>query len=52
MFEEAAANGRSVVDVTGKNVAAFCDEFTKDSHTYTDNWRDKLNSAVVKNTKN
>ena len=29
MFEEAAANGKKVKDITGEDVAAFADEFVK-----------------------
>lgn len=35
-FEEGAASGKDVFDVTGKDVAAFCDELVKDSKTYAD----------------
>ncbi|MFC4099144.1 DUF1048 domain-containing protein [Paenibacillus xanthanilyticus] len=36
LFEEGAASGKGVLDVTGKDVAAFCDELIKDSKTYAD----------------
>ena len=33
-FEEGAASGRKVLEVTGTDVAAFCDDLIKDSRTY------------------
>jgi DNA-binding ferritin-like protein (Dps family) len=33
-FEEGAASGRGVLEVTGTDVAAFCDDLIKDSRTY------------------
>ena len=33
-FEEGAASGRKVLEVTGADVAAFCDDLIKDSRTY------------------
>jgi DNA-binding ferritin-like protein (Dps family) len=35
-FEEGAAAGKGVLDVTGTDVAAFCDDLIKDSRTYAD----------------
>jgi len=36
LFEEGAASGKGVLEVTGNDVAAFCDELIKDSKTYAD----------------
>ena len=36
LFEEGAAQGKDVLDVTGRDVAAFCDDLIKDSKTYAD----------------
>lgn len=36
LFEEGAALGKGVLEVTGSDVAAFCDELIKDSKTYLD----------------
>lgn len=36
LFEEGAALGKGVLEVTGRDVAAFCDELLKDSTTYAD----------------
>ncbi|MEU3597372.1 DUF1048 domain-containing protein [Streptomyces sp. NPDC006798] len=35
-FEEGAAAGKGVLEVTGPDVAAFCDGLIKDSPTYAD----------------
>ena len=48
LFDEGAANGVSVLEITGNNVAAFCDELVKGSKTYTETWRQKLNRDVAK----
>ncbi len=34
LFEEGAFSGKGVLEVTGKDVAGFCDELIKDSKTY------------------
>lgn len=36
LFEEGAAMGKGVLEVTGSDVAAFCDDLIKDSKTYAD----------------
>jgi DNA-binding ferritin-like protein (Dps family) len=43
LLEEAAANGRSVVDITGPDVAAFADDLVKGESSYKDQQREKLN---------
>jgi DNA-binding ferritin-like protein (Dps family) len=43
MFEEAAANGRHVSDITGTNVAAFVDELVSGTESFQDHQRAKLN---------
>ncbi|MBD3784157.1 MAG: DUF1048 domain-containing protein [Micrococcales bacterium] len=45
-FEEAAAEGRGVGDVTGSDVAAFCDRHLTGVASWTDGWRASLNGAV------
>lgn len=47
-FEEGVASGKDVFDVTGKDVAAFCDELVKDSETYADMYQESVNKKVVK----
>ncbi len=35
-FEEGVANGKGVLEVTGENVADFCDDLIKDTKAYSD----------------
>lgn len=51
LFEEGASLGKGVLEVTGRDVAAFCDELIKDSKTYTDIYEDSVNQAMNKATK-
>lgn len=44
LFEEGARSGKRVLDVTGKDVAAFCDELF---HA-TESWRNKLNAEIMR----
>ncbi len=46
LFEENIAEGKSVLEVTGEDVAAFCDELLRNASTYTENWRNKLNEDI------
>ncbi|PYZ96646.1 hypothetical protein CR205_13175 [Alteribacter lacisalsi] len=46
LFEEGAAQGKDVLDVTGSDVAAFCDELIKDSDTYADIWQEAADQEV------
>jgi len=46
LFETAAADGKRVLEVTGEDVAAFCDELLRNAKTYTENWRAALNRDV------
>lgn len=46
LFEVGAAEGKRVLEITGEDVAGFCDELLKDAKTYPDNWRGKLNREV------
>ena len=48
LFEEGAANGQSALDITGPDVAAFCDALSKGSKTYADKWREDLNNDIAK----
>lgn len=47
LFEEGAANSKGVLEVTGEDVAAFCDELLRSAQTYTENWREKLNREIA-----
>lgn len=46
LFEEGAAEGKGVLEVTGEDVAAFVDELLKNTRTYTDDWRKQLNRKI------
>lgn len=46
LFEEGAADGKKVTDLTGEDVAAFCDELVKDTKTWKDKYREKLNKTI------
>ncbi len=54
LFEEGSAFGKGVLEVTGSDVAAFCDELIKDSKTYADIYQEsvgqEVNKAVTKVT--
>jgi len=45
LLEEAAADGRKVVDITGPDVAAFADDLVKGERSYKDKQRKKLNNT-------
>jgi DNA-binding ferritin-like protein (Dps family) len=47
LFEEGAHNGKNVLEITGDDVAAFCDELLKNANTYTDKWRKNLNESIT-----
>lgn len=47
-FEEGALLGKGVLEVTGEDVAAFCDELIKDSKTYADIYLESVNNDVNK----
>lgn len=48
MFEEGVAEGKHVLDITGKDVAGFCDELMKGNRLWMDHQRNKLNRKVNK----
>ncbi|MEN2766082.1 DUF1048 domain-containing protein [Ornithinibacillus xuwenensis] len=47
-FEESSAAGKDVLEVTGTDVAAFCDELIGDSKTYADLYQESVNEKVNK----
>jgi DNA-binding ferritin-like protein (Dps family) len=52
-FEEGAALGKGVLEVTGSDVAAFCDDLIKDSKTYADIYQEshqEVNKTMKKVT--
>jgi DNA-binding ferritin-like protein (Dps family) len=48
LFEEGATLGKDVLQVTGRDVAAFCDDLIKDSKTYADIYQESANQEVNK----
>ena len=46
LFEISAAEGKIILEMTGEDVAGFCDEFLRDTRKWTDNIRKKLNSDM------
>ena len=47
LFETSAAQGRRALDVTGADVAAFCDELLHGTASYSGRWRARLNRDVA-----
>lgn len=48
LFEVGASEGKRVLEITGDDVAAFCDELLRNANTYTENWREALNRDIQK----
>jgi len=48
LFEEGAALGKGVLEVTGSDVAAFCDDLVKNSKTYADIYQESVDQEVNK----
>ena len=48
LFEEGAAQGKTVLDITGSDVAAFVEKLTQGEENYFDNLRQKLNQTIAK----
>lgn len=48
LFEEGAAEQRKVTDLTGDDVATFCDGLIEDVETWKDKSRQKLNDTIRK----
>lgn len=46
MLAEAAANGVAVLEITGKDVAGFCDELIRDNISWMDQSRKRLNRSI------
>ncbi|MEG1254659.1 DUF1048 domain-containing protein [Clostridium sp.] len=47
LFEISAAEGKHVLEVTGEDVAGFCDEFLRDTKKWTDFYGEKLNRVML-----
>lgn len=48
LFEAGAAEGKHVLEITGEDVASFCDELLRSARTYTEDWREGLNRDILK----
>ena len=48
LFEDGVAEGKTVLEVTGKDVAGFVDELLKNARTYTEDRRTKFNHDIQK----
>lgn len=48
LFEAGAADGKRVLEITGNDVAAFCEELLRSARTYTEDWREALNRDIQK----
>lgn len=48
LFETSAAEGKQVLNVTGDDVVAFCDELLRDVKTWADGQRKKINRDIAK----
>lgn len=46
LFETGAALGKQVLDITGEDVADFCDELIRGNKLWTDNVRKRLNKKI------
>ncbi len=46
LFEAGAADGKHVLEITGEDVAGFCDELLRSARTYTESWREALNRDI------
>lgn len=51
LFEAGAAEGKHVLDVTGEDVAGFCDELIRDNKLWMNSRRKKLNRDIKKQVK-
>src|SRR3954447_25530770 len=48
LFETGVTEGKRVLEITGEDVAAFCDELLRNARTYTENRREDLNRDIMK----
>lgn len=48
LFETSVADGKHVLEVTGEDVAGFCDDFIRDTKKWTDNYRERFNRNMLK----
>lgn len=48
LLEAGVADGKHVLEITGEDVASFCDELLRSARTYTEDWREALNRDILK----
>jgi DNA-binding ferritin-like protein (Dps family) len=46
LFEDGVVRGKQVLEITGKDVASFCDELIGDSKTYAETYQESANQSV------
>ena len=46
LFDSGAADGKRVLEITGEDVAAFCDELLRGARTYTEDQREAFNRDI------
>ena len=46
LFEAGVADGKSVLEITGTDVAEFCDELLRNTKTWTADWHEALNRDI------
>jgi DNA-binding ferritin-like protein (Dps family) len=46
LFEAGVAEGKRVLEITGTDVAAFCDELLRNTKTWTADWHEALNRDI------
>lgn len=52
LFEAGVADEKDVLEITGEDVAAFCDELILGARTYIEKWQKTLNNDIQKKLKN
>ena len=48
LFETGVADNKQVLEITGDDVASFCNELLENAKTYTADWGKKLNESIMK----
>ena len=46
LFETGVADGKGVLEITGADVAEFCNELLRYTKTWTEDWSEKLNRDI------
>ncbi len=47
LFEQASYDGKHVLDVTGRDVAGFCDNLTADYDSYMDDIQAEIEASII-----